>query len=127
LPIAAVYSFLHIKKYIQGGIMKQKSRRYFIKVTNPNKGTMHLVKQLHQEFKADLEQYWQKRDDPEIILHTSPVYLRNFDHILVLYSSIVEEVEFIEYLLKQYVKKIEKLENLLKKGTIPERRNIYER
>lgn len=93
--------------------MTSKPKRYFLKVTNPNKGTNHFITNLCKEFCLQVREYWEKKDDPEIKLYSRPIYTRNFNHIIYLYSNNLCYVKFIEYLIHRYLNIIEDLEDAL--------------
>lgn len=93
--------------------MKKHPKKYYLKVTNPQKGTHHFLKGIGEEFLLKFEELWQKRDDAEIQLHTQPVYSKNFDHVVLLYSDEKPYIEFAKYLIHNYINKVEKLETRL--------------
>lgn len=93
--------------------MKSKETRYFLKVTNPQKGTRHFLTELCNEFLLQFEEYWQKKDDSDLVLHTEPVYARNFNHVVLLYSGKLYYIEFVKYLIQKYMNKIEALERAI--------------
>lgn len=93
--------------------MNGQTRQFFLKVTNPQRGTYAFLAKLGKELSLKVEEYWQKRDDPELRLYSKPVYNSGFNHIVLLHSSQRQYVEFAKYLVKQYIKQIEDLENRL--------------
>jgi hypothetical protein len=93
--------------------MEKESRRYYLRITNPKTGTYLLLEKLWQEFSLPVDCYWQKRDDPEITLRSRPVYSKNFNFVMLLYSYNLCIIRFIEYLIQSYINNIEKLENAL--------------
>lgn len=93
--------------------MKKNSKKYYLKVTNPQKGTHHFLKGIGKEFLLKFEEVWQKRDDEDIKLFTKPVYSRHFDHVVLLYSREKSYIEFAKYLIHNYINKVEKLETSL--------------
>lgn len=93
--------------------MKKKGLKYYLKVSNPHKGTYNLLVDLCRELKLQIEEYWQKRDDDDIKLFSEPIYTRNFNHIVYLYSDCMTSIEFAKYIVQKYIKKIERLESFL--------------
>lgn len=90
-----------------------KVYKYYLKVTNPQKGTYHFISTLCNELCLKFEEYWQKRDDHELKLYIKPVYSTNFNHVVLLYSDKRSYIEFAKYLVKKYIQKVEELENYL--------------
>ncbi len=93
--------------------MKKDSKRYFLRVTNPQRGTYHFLANLCNEFYLKFEEHWQKADDPSLKLYTKPVYARHFQHVVQLYSKNKRYVEFAQYLVSRYIHKVEELEEHL--------------
>lgn len=95
--------------------MKENLPKYFLKVSNPKRGTNHLLKGIGDELRMQLDEFWQKKDDPDIILYSQPVYTKSFDHVVLLYSNNLCYVEFAEYLIEKYIDIIQSLETTLKR------------
>ncbi|MGD9581401.1 MAG: hypothetical protein AB7V50_08505 [Vampirovibrionia bacterium] len=93
--------------------MTTNSKKYFLKVTNPQKGTHHFLKRIGEEFLLKFDEFWQKRDDSDIKLHTKPVYSKHFDHVVLLYSRERSYIEFAKYLIHNYINAVERLETSL--------------
>lgn len=87
-------------------------KRYFLRVTNPQKGTYHFLMNLCNEFHLKFEEHWQRADDPDLKLYTKPVYARHFKHVVQLYSKNKEHVEFGKYLVADFINKVEKMEEI---------------
>lgn len=95
--------------------MKDNLPKYFLKISNPKKGTNHLLKGLSNELRMQIEEFWQKKDDPDIILYSQPVYTKSFEHVVLLYSDYLCYVEFAEYLIQKYIDIIQQFEESLER------------
>jgi hypothetical protein len=85
--------------------------KYFLKIKAPKKGTITYFYGLVNEFGLYSEEYWEKKDDPDIKLYTRPVYEKSFTHTILVYDNKIEKIDFIKYLVHKYIETVESLEN----------------
>jgi len=87
-------------------------KHYYLKITNPQKGTLDFAVNLCDEYYLVFKEQWDKIEDPNLTLWTKPVYAKGFQHVVKLYSGSECHVEFVKYLIRQYIDNVERLDEL---------------
>lgn len=87
--------------------------KYFTRVTNPSESTLLLLYTFQKEFNGQIEEYWQKIDDPDIKLSIKPIYSTGFTHVVKLYVERKTSRDFIKYFIHHNIKLISHLNRCL--------------